>query len=82
MKVKELIEQLSKLPQDLDVYHNTGECLKSVDKASIAISEGELKEIIGEEFVYVDSQSRPRVKPFYTSPQRLNKTANPLQLTT
>ncbi len=54
MKVKELIEQLSKLPQDLDVYHNTGECLKSVDKASIAISEGELKEIIGEEFVYVD----------------------------
>jgi hypothetical protein len=53
--VKELIEILSKLPQDLEVrtrYEGTGFCY--IDKKDIYVVKKEQNDILGKDFVVID----------------------------
>ena len=54
MTVKELMAELANYPEDMEVFQIIEDGLYTVSKAEIAKSYGELKEIVGEEFVLID----------------------------
>lgn len=53
MTVSELIDKLTELPQNLEVFQNIGDGLYSINEVDIVISTGILKDLVGYEFVLI-----------------------------
>lgn len=55
MKVKELIKELSEMPQDVEVFTLKPESLDEIGRVSIAYpGSDEAKELTGDEFVIIE----------------------------